>query len=107
MNPDKRNKIMNILTVNDVENYLKNRQVYFKLEICNSDFKTQFKAKRVYDLQNVTCNEVRENTYYLHIESNKINTAIYKECTKLEFFAWIRVNFIPITELIEYCDQIF
>jgi len=101
------NKSMNILTFEDVENYLKFKQVYFKIEVCDSGFQTNFKANRVYDLQNITCSKVRENTYYLHIECNGINKAIYKECTKPEFFAWIKVNFIPIPELIEYCNQIF
>ncbi len=98
---------MNILTIKDAENYLKFKQVYFKIEICNSDFKTQFKSNYVHNLHNIIIEEVRENTFCLNIESENDISFIYKECSKLELFAWIKVNFIPINELIEYCNQIF
>lgn len=98
---------MNILSFEDAINYLKFKQVFFKIEICNSDFQTQFKSNYVYDLLQVNIEEVRENTFCLNIVSENQCAFIYKECSKLEFFAWIKVNFIPVLELIEYCNQIF
>jgi hypothetical protein len=98
---------MNILTIKDAENYLKFKQVYFKKEVCNIDFQTQFEANRVHNLLQINIEEVRKNIYCLNINSENQCAFIYKECSKLELFAWIKVNFIPINELIEYCNQVF
>jgi hypothetical protein len=96
---------MNILSFEDVENYLKFKQVYFRKEICNIDLKTTLKGAYVHNLQSITCNPVRENVFYLAIEVDGITIPIYKDCTMLEFFAWVKTNFTPISKLIDKYNE--
>ena len=96
---------MNILTFEDAENYLKFQQVYFKKEICDINMKTVLAANYVHKLNSVSCYQ-KEDRFYLEIECKGHISPIctfYK--SKLEFFAWIRTNFIPLSELIHVYNQ--
>ena len=44
---------MNMLSFTDVEKYLMNKQVYFRKEIANSDFKTIAEANKVHTVKGV------------------------------------------------------
>ena len=93
---------MNILRFQDVEKYLQNKQVYFKKEICNPDFKTIAQSHRVHNVGKVEAKRLNERQIAFSITIDTNETIMYEYMTNLEFYAWIRCNFIPINELIKH-----
>jgi len=91
---------MNILSFQDVTSYLQNKQVYFKKEIVNRDFKTIVEAGKVYYVGKVELKRLNENTlsFLLMIEGKEVN--IYEYKSDLEIFAFVKTNFIPVQELV-------
>jgi len=96
---------MNILSFSDVENYLRNQQVYFRKEIVDSDMKTIAKANRVYDIGDVEIERINKEVIVFFFVIDGIERRIYAYRTNLGFFAWIKVNFIPVSELIKSYDS--
>lgn len=95
---------MNILNYLDAEIYLQNKQVYFKKEIANSDFKTLAESGKVHNVGKVELERLSESTIAFYMQINDIETTMYEHKTDLELFAFIKTNFIPVCELIE-CYQ--
>lgn len=91
---------MNILSFTDAEKYLMNKQVYFRKEIANSDFKTIAEANKVHNVKGVEITRLNEKTIAFDIIINDVETTIYEYKTDLELFAWIRTNLIPVNELV-------
>lgn len=91
---------MKILSFTDAEKYLMNKQVYFRIEITNSDLKTIAKSNKVHDVGNVEIKRLNDSTVVLHIEINNNTTSIYEYKTDFELFSWIKLNFIPVNELV-------
>lgn len=85
----------------DAEIYLQNKQVYFKKEIVNSDFKTLAESGKVHNVGNVELKRLNENTIAVYMQINDIETTMYEYKTDLELFAFIKTNFIPVCELVE------
>jgi hypothetical protein len=79
---------------------LKNKQVYFKKDIVNRDFKTIVEAGKVYYVGKVELKRLNENTlsFLLMIEGKEVN--IYEYKSDLEIFAFVKTNFIPVQELV-------
>lgn len=92
---------MKFFTNQDVENYLQNKQVYFKKEICCSDFKTIAESGKVHNIGKVELTLLNENTIAFHLNINGIDVTIYEYKSDVEFFAWVRTNFIPVLVLVE------
>lgn len=92
---------MNLLSYQDVENYLKDKQVYFKKEIANSDFKTIAESGKVHDVGNVEIIRLNEERIAFTLSINGIETTMYEYKSDLKFFEWIKTNFIPVHKLIE------
>jgi len=91
---------MNILSFTDAEKYLMNKQVYFRKEIANSDFKTIAEANKVHNVKGVEITRLNERTISFDIIINGVETTMYEYKTDLELFAWIRTNLIPVNELV-------
>ena len=92
---------MNLFSYKDVENYLQNKQVYFKKEIANSDFKTIAESGKVHDIGKVDLSRLNEQQIAFTLNINGTDTTMYEYKSDLELFAWVRTNFIPVCELVE------
>ena len=92
---------MNIFNYKDAEKYLQNRQVYFRKEVSNRDLKTIAESDKVHNIGSVDIERLNDTTIALRIQINGIETPIYQYKTDLELFAWIKVNFIPVNELVD------
>lgn len=91
---------MNIVSFNDVEKFLQNKQVYFKMGIVDVNLRTIVSAKRVHDIGDVSSERISDQTIAFYITIDGKESAIYKECTDFEFFAWVKQNFIPVQDLV-------
>lgn len=94
-------KHMNILTYQDVESYLQNKQVYFKKEIVNSDFKTIAESDKVHNVGKVDVTRISDERVAFTIVVNGVETTMYEYKSDLELFAWVKTNFIPVSELVD------
>jgi hypothetical protein len=92
---------MNILSYQDVESYLQNKQVYFKKEIANSDFKTIAESGKVHYVERVNLIRINKEQVAFSINVNGRETTMYEYKSDLEFFSWVKNNFIPVSELVE------
>lgn len=92
---------MNLFNYKDVENYLKNKQVYFRKEIINTNLKTIAKSERVHDIGEVNLSRLNEDRIVFSLYINGIETTMYEYKSDLELFAWIKTNFIPVSKLVE------
>lgn len=91
---------MNLLSYQDVENYLQNKQVYFKKEIANRDLQTIAESGKVHNVGKVELKRLNDTVVALYIQINDIGATLYAHETDLELFAWIKQNFIPVCELV-------
>lgn len=100
---NQKNKLkkMNILSYKDVENYLQNRQVYFKKEIANSDLQTIAESGKVHNVGKVQLTRLNDQQIAFDLNVNGITTTMYEYKTDLELFAWVKTNFIPVCELVK------
>lgn len=91
---------MDIVSFNDAEKYLGNKQVYFKKGIVDVNLRTIVSAERVHDIGDVSAEMISNQTIALYITVDGKENAIYKECTDFDFFAWIKQNYIPVQDLV-------
>ena len=91
---------MNILSYQDVESYLQNKQVYFKKEIANSDFKTIAESGKVHNIGKVELTRINNERVAFNLVVNGVETTMYEYRSDLELFAWVKTNFIPVPELV-------
>lgn len=92
---------MNILSYQDVVNYLQNKQVYFKKEIANNDFNTIAESGKVHNIGKVDVTRISDDRIAFTIIANGAETTMYEYKSDLELFAWVKTNFIPVSELVE------
>ncbi len=92
---------MNLLSYQDVENYLQNKQVYFKKEIANGDFKTIAESGKVHNIGKVDLTRLNKQQIAFTLNVNGTDTTMYEYKSDLELFAWVKTNFIPVCELVE------
>ena len=97
---------MNILSYKDVENYLQNKQVYFRKEIVNSDFKTIAESGKVHNVGSVFLKRLNERTLAFTLIIDGTETTMYEHKTDLELFKWVKKYFIPVLELIKQWKNI-
>ena len=91
---------MNILSYQDVESYLQNKQVYVKKEIANSDFKTIAESGKVHNIGKVELTRINNERVAFNLVVNGVETTMYEYKSDLELFAWVKTNFIPVPELV-------
>ena len=58
---------MNIVSFNDVEKFLQNKQVYFKMGIVDVNLRTIVSAKRVHDIGDVSSERISDQTIAFYI----------------------------------------
>jgi hypothetical protein len=92
---------MNILSYQDVETYLQNKQVYFKKEITNSDFNTIAESGKVHNIGKVDVTRISDERVAFTIIVNGAETTMYECKSDSELFAWVKTSFIPVSELVE------
>lgn len=92
---------MKIYSYQDVISYLQNKQVYFKNEIADSDFNTIAKSGKVHNIGKVDVTRISDERIAFTIVINGVETTMYEYKSDLELFAWVKTNFIPVTELVE------
>ncbi len=92
---------MNILSYRDIENYLQNKQVYFKKEIANSDFKTIVEGGKVHNVEKVDVTRISDERVAFTLVVNGIETTMYEYKSDLELFSWVKTNFIPVAEMVD------
>lgn len=92
---------MNLLSYQDVEKYLQNKQVYFKKEIANSDLQTIAESGKVHSVGKVQLTRLNEQQIAFTLNVNGAETTMYEYKSDLELFAWVKTNFIPVCELVE------
>ena len=92
---------MNILSYSDVEKYLQNKQVYFRKSIETADFKTFAKENKVYTISKVEIQRINEERIAFTIIINGKETTLYEYKTDLEFFDFVKTNFIPVYVLLD------
>lgn len=96
---------MNIFSFSDVQKYLENKQVYFRMELVDSDFKTIAPAQFVSSIGSVSVEEVREDTIGLTLQIGDTETTYYHHGDELSFFAFVRSQFIPVGLLVDHYYQ--
>ena len=91
---------MNIISYSDVENYLSFKQIYFKKEIANVNLKVIAEMDKVHYVGKVEIQRLNKTTISFSLTINEIDTVIYEYKSDLEFFEFIKNNFIPVPELV-------
>lgn len=92
---------MNILSYKDVENYLQNKQVYFKKGIVDIDFKTIAESGKVHNIGEVELRRIRDDTVTFTIVVNGLQVTMYEYMSDLELFDWVKTDFIPVNKMVE------
>lgn len=87
--------------LNDVQKYLQNKQVYFRVEITDSDFKTIAKAGKVHEIGSVEVKRLNERTIAFDLNINGNATAIISNTTDKDFIKWVKSFLIPVHELVD------
>ena len=96
---------MEIVTFAEVENYLKNKQVYFKKEIVDSSFiQTVAQGGKVHNIGNVEVKRINDNVIALTMFIDGIETTIYDYKTDSEFIKFIKTQFVPVSYLVQNWD---
>jgi predicted nucleotidyltransferase len=90
---------MKLQTYQDVEKYLSFKEVYFREEICDIDFKTIVEANKVEYIGKVEIKQIRENTIFFSLTVKGKEVNIITEKKDAEFFEFIKTNFIPVSEM--------
>ena len=91
---------MNLFTYQDVEMYLQDKQVYFRKEITNSDFKTIVECGKVHNVGKVELTRLNEKQIAFTLNVNGTETTMYEYKSDKEFFEWVKKYFIPVFVLV-------
>jgi hypothetical protein len=75
--------------------------VYFKKEIANSDFKTIAESGKVHNIGKVELTRISNEIIAFTVVVNGVEATMYEYKSDLELFAWVKTNFIPVSELVE------
>jgi hypothetical protein len=87
--------------LNDVQKYLQNQQVYFMVEITDSDFKTIAEAGKVHEIGSVEVKGIDTCRIYFNFNVNGKETSIIVPKTDKEFIKWVKSFLIPVHELVD------
>ena len=92
---------MNILSDEDLKTYMNGNQMYVTKTICDSDFKTQFEANRVYKIEGVIIDWFAYNHVCVEIYYEGKECRFFRTCSNLSLYAEMKHLFIPISEMYE------
>jgi hypothetical protein len=96
------NEKQEIMTnLNDVKKYLQNKQVYFRVEITDSDLKTIAEAGKAHEIGSVEITRLNKSTLLFKLVINSKEVSIYKDRTDEEFIKWVKAFLIPVHELVD------
>jgi hypothetical protein len=87
--------------LNDVQKYLQNKQVYFRVEITDSDFKTIAAAGKAHEIGSVEVTRLNEQTIAFKLVINSKEVSVYQYKTDEEFINWVNAFLIPVHELVD------
>jgi hypothetical protein len=87
--------------LNDVQKYLQNKQVYFRVEITDSDFKTIAEAGKVHEIGSVELTRIEMYRMAFDVNINGKETSIILRKTDEEFVKWVKAFLIPVHELVD------
>jgi hypothetical protein len=87
--------------LNDIQKYLQNKQVYFRVEITNSDLQTIAEAGKVHEIGNVEVTRLNERTIAFKLVINSKEVSIYQYKTDEAFVKWVNSFLIPVHELVD------
>jgi hypothetical protein len=87
--------------LNDVQKYLQNQQVFFRVEITDSDFKTIAEAGKAHEIGSVEVTRLNERTLLFKLVINGKEVSIYKDKTDEDFIKWVKAFLIPVHELVD------
>ena len=89
------------MTYDQLERYLQNQQVYFRLDIVNRNFNTIAESGKVHNIGNVEIERLNQRTIAFTITVNGIETTMYEYLSDKAFSDWVTKNFIPVFKLLE------
>jgi hypothetical protein len=92
---------MNITSVDQIQNYLAFKQIYFRKEVQDSNFNTFAKGGRVSEVGKVEVSKIRENCIALTLEINGEQTMIYNDMNEVEFVKFVTSLCVPVSVLVE------
>jgi len=87
--------------LNDVQKYLQNKQVYFRVEITDSDLQTIAEAGKVHEIGSVEITRIEMYRIALDMIINGKETSIILNRTDEEFIKWVKSFLIPVHELVD------
>jgi hypothetical protein len=87
--------------LNDVQKYLQNQQVYFRVEITDSDLQTIAEAGKVHEIGSVEVTRLNKSTLLFKLVINSREVSIYKYKTDEEFVNWVNAFLIPVHGLVD------
>ncbi len=92
---------MNILSDEDLKTYMNGNQMYVRKVVCDYNFKTQFEANKVYQIEGIIIEWVNDDTVVVEIYYEGKECQFHRTCTKLALYAELKSLFIPVTEMYE------
>jgi len=96
------NEKQEIMTsLNDVQKYLQNKQVYFRVEITDSDLKTIAAAGKAHEIGSVEVKRIDRYRVILDVNVNGNEASIIAHRTDEEFIKWVKAFLIPVHELVD------
>ena len=87
--------------LNDVQIYLQNQQVYFRVEITDSDLKTIAEAGKAHEIGSVEITRLNERTIAFKLVINGKEVSIYRDKTDEAFINWVKAFLIPVHGLVD------
>jgi hypothetical protein len=87
--------------LNDVQKYLQNKQVYFRVEITDSDFKTIAEAGKVHEIGSVEVKRIDMYRIAFDMNVNGKEASIVMRRIDEEFIKWVKAFLIPVHELVD------
>ena len=91
----------NMKNLNDVQKYLQNQQVYFRVEITDSDLQTIAEAGKVHEIGSVEITRIEMYRIAFDVIINGQETSIILNRTDEEFIKWVKSFLIPVHELVD------
>lgn len=88
-----------VLSMEDVEKHLENKQVFFKKEITNIDLKRVTAPRTVYKIGDVRVHRIDTARIAFSMVVDDCDMTMYLYKSDIEFFNWVQENFIPVRDM--------
>ena len=87
--------------LNDVQKDLQNKQVYFRVRITDSNWKTIAEEGKVHEIGSVEVTRIEMYRIAFDVIINGQETSIILNRTDEEFIKWVKSFLIPVHELVD------